>query len=199
MQQLPHSDARATRMVYRFFNALPAWLFLLSGLVIVAAVVLVGPTLELQQLQYEQKRIEAKARVPYYEREALEQMHEALKANDPATIERLALVYRNLVRPGSQVVHSTEATPSFLHDSPEHLSPAELDRLIQADSPNPVEAWAQELARSRVAMPQPPDPVESTLVRLTTGPRRKAVLALGVVFLLLGMMPPDERRSRQRA
>ncbi len=184
-------------MAYRMLNALPAWLFLISGLVIVAAVVLVGPMLELRQLEYDRQRIEAEAKLPRHEREALEQMHEALLANDPATIERLALVYRNLVRPGSSALLPRETAPSPLHETPEELSPRELDLLIHSDAPNPIEAWARDVARARVDLPEPPDEVETTLVRLTTGPRRKAVLALGVVLLMLGMLPPAERSHRR--
>ncbi|NJL32165.1 MAG: hypothetical protein HC898_11390, partial [Phycisphaerales bacterium] len=98
------------RMIQQSYAALweiPTWVFLWSGLAVIAAVLLVGPWLELREMQWQKQYIELQAQRLAQQRQAYQQMLVSLEQNDPVLVQRLAFHYLHLKPKGVQLVGHT--------------------------------------------------------------------------------------------
>jgi hypothetical protein len=167
---MPSDDARNQPPVQpplRLWAVLPAWCFLLAGLVALGSAVLLPAAESLTQARYhrdvsltwEQERLDRLAR------------HEAylasIQAREPATIEQLRAMQLNLYPPGTTLLGELPADPG--------RASASVFELLE---PTPH------------VTPPPPEPVRSRLARWATGERSRVwLLALGSLLVLLGLLP----------
>lgn len=143
----------------------PGWLFLLAGLALLAAAVLIPAQQDLADARW--RRDAALA----HEHNRLERLHryetylEAVRHNDPELVRSLAASQLGLVRRGAEPVNS--------HRHPNLLSASVF----------------RQLEPGAVTVASPPEPT-STLARLVTSRRTRLwVIAFAAVCVLVGTLP----------
>ncbi len=146
----------------RSFSFDPGWLFVLCGLALCGAGILLPAErdLSVQLRQLEQMRAEEAALCA--RQDAYHEFLGQLEAQDPALLRRLAASQLNLIPAGGEVL------------------------LVSARRDAGVADWI-DAAVSAPAPPLPP-PSETALGRLTTGPARLWVLGGAVLSVFVGLL-----------
>ncbi len=142
-----------------FFD--PGWCFVVAGLLLVGAAVLVPAWRDVERLKQQvgvlEQRVERATARDVTGRELLESLH----AGDPTTYRRLMAWQWNLVPLGDEAV-------------------------IREQHTGGISSWIE--ARTPVAEPLPESVGETRLERLLSGPVRPWVLAAGGLCLLVGIV-----------
>jgi hypothetical protein len=162
-----------------FVAHLPGWMFMVSGMVLVAAALLAPAWREGQRMKWQLDLMSLQADALVKQGESYHQFHEALASDDPVLLERLAYLHLRLKPAGTETL-DTQAAAQWLMDARENNRTGAFS----------IEAMLhQPLPRAGVDYPVP-DPPQSRLVRLTTGTYRLAILLVGGLCLAVGLMPP---------
>jgi hypothetical protein len=143
------------------------WLYVVAGLGLCAAGILVPARRDLDDLRRQRDRLAEQKAIAEQRVEAYGQFLRLLESDDPTLIRRLAAAQLNLVPDGDTPV------------------------LMAASRTATVTDWIDGNVRTEAPAPAPtPD---TMLSRLVDGPRRLWVLAGGVVILFVGLLLDDAR------
>ena len=169
MSDSPHS-------LYRpLFRIDPGWPFVLAGLALLIAGVLIPAQRELHELRGQQKLVEANEVRLYARLESYDRFLNDLRAGDPDLVRRLAIAQLNIVPKGEQ---SLLLTPGLNQT---------------------VAQWIDESVPPVTLQPEPyPD---TLLGRLALGPKRLWLLAAAAFLLFVGLLigPDPVRPLGERA
>jgi hypothetical protein len=151
------------------FRIDPGWPFVLAGLALLIAGVLIPAQRELHELRGQQKLVEADEIRLYARLEAYDRFLNDLRASDPDLVRRLAIAQLNMVPKGEQ---SLLLTPGLNQT---------------------VAQWIDESVPPVAIEPEPyPD---TLLGRLALGPKRLWLLAAAAFLLFVGLLiGPDPVR-----
>jgi len=178
----------------RTLAQLIGWSSLVIGCALIAIVVLVPPWLELHYAQWEKGWIEACARTQQDQVEAYEQFASALASNDPILLQRLAHHHLRLKPTNTDLVDLTEGEqPILFHDT---SGSASTSTSADASKAPLIEQWLHKsypVIGQDYANYEAPDHM---VIRLSTGPKRLILLALGGLFLLCGIILPGPAQPR---
>ncbi len=151
------------------------WLYVIAGLALCAAGILVPARRDLENLRRQRDRLTDERAIGEQRRDAYETFLQLLADDDPALLRRLAAAQLNLVPADDTLV------------------------LVAASRTATVTDWIDGNVRAQRREPKaPPD---TLLDRLVGGPRRLWVLAGGVLVVFVGLLLDDVRspvRSRPR-
>lgn len=163
---MPDSTPSNFRPLFRLD---PGWPFVLAGLALLIAGILIPAQRELHELRGQQKVVEATEARVYARLEAYDRFLSDLRSSNPDLIRRLAIANLNMVPKGEQ---SLLLTPG-LNQS--------------------VAQWIDESVPTVKLRPEPyPD---TLLGRLAVGPNRLWMLAASVFLLFVGLLfGPDPVR-----
>ena len=163
-------------------EALPSWLFLLGGLLLAAAVLLLPTYLGLRELSWRHEVMQAQAAMLEAQRADYSAFLDAVEADDPTVLERLAYTQLRLKLRGREVVQPTGSDGMG-------------GTLSVLDEAGSVEAWlnrpAPELGRDIAPLP----PADGRLVRLATGPLRYPALLAAALCILAGLWTPRQSET----
>jgi hypothetical protein len=148
------------------------WLYVLAGLGLCAAGMLVPARADLEDLRRQRDRLAGEKAIAEERVAAYESFLRLLEADDPALIRRLAAAQLNLVPEGETPV------------------------LMAASRTATVTDWIDGNVRAEPAAAAPPR--DTLLSRLVGGPGRLWVLAAGVVVVFVGLLLDDGRSSARR-
>jgi hypothetical protein len=143
------------------------WLYVLAGLALCAAGVLVPARRDLEDLRRQRDRLADEREIGQERAEAYETFLQLLADDDPALVRRLAAAQLNLV--------PADETPV----------------LVAASRTATVTDWIDRNVRAQRVEPQPPP--DTLLARLVGGPRRMWVIAGGVLVVFVGLLLDDVR------
>jgi hypothetical protein len=161
---------------------LPRWIYLACGMTIIALALLVKPWLDCRQLMWQKEVMAQQSDRLASRSRAYQQFHTAVVNDDPVLLEHLAYHQLSLKPIGATML--TASSP---------------------DAPHPADRWALGMLLAQEEHPpkhsplpgrnepMPPDrphawqPINSRLIRLTTGPARLPLIAAGVLCLAAGM------------
>jgi hypothetical protein len=180
----------STPAAIRVLAKAPGWVFVLAGLALIAAPVLVPPWLASQRVAYQHHVLEQRAEALTRQRERYDQFLSALEAADPLLLKRLA--YEQLrMKPAHPENPPAEAPGG--ESVPGGGEQASRDsggtQRLAADSPMvPVDAWLDRPLPRVGAGIEPYTPPRSRLVRLATGYTRWGMLGAGLLTLAAGLM-----------
>ncbi len=164
----------------RFVDALPGWLMLAGGLALVAMATLTPAWLELDRLDQQRAVMQQHAEAMTEQTRRYDAFLQAVLADDPVLIERLAYTQLRLEPVGRFSVATSRGQASSWVDLP----PGDVDRWLRVE---PVSGEA--------ASPTPP--VSSRLTRLAGGVARFGLLVAGVICIVGGLWwgptPADPR------
>jgi len=184
---------------------LPGWLFVLSGLAVLAMAAVMPAHRATERLAWQAELMRTQAqRLAEQERGYLDLL-EGLRAADPVLVERLALTQLHLRPVGTRLLAEL---PGFA-DAPDPAGPTDTGpgpvRRARADSglsPGPaadasIDRWVHQ-PLPRIGRDLPPyRPLNTRLNRLTTGPTRYALVLVGALCLVGGLVyapgSPDRR------
>lgn len=173
----PQKTARQAPLADRLADALPGWMFCVCGVILLAVVVLTPPWLELHENAWRLDVMQAQAGALRQQTQRYEEFAAAIVADDPVVIERLAMTHLRMSMAGKH---------------PLRVRPVEQDT-------GDIGAW--------LSVPQPVlgrdvpfyAVPRNRLVRLVTGPGRPALLAVGLVCLIAGVLfNPRSRPASSR-
>jgi hypothetical protein len=176
MDRSPHTSDSGAVVAH-----IPGWMFLLAGVVLVSAGLLMPAWLQVRQMQWQHRIMQLQAEQLERQASGYQQFNAALDAEDPILLQRLAYHYLGLKPAGATLIGESES---------KRAADPGMVCIVQASLHHPV-------PRAGVDLPRP-QPNRSRLARLTTGRSRLALLAAGVLCLAAGVTTPtliDRRRS----
>jgi hypothetical protein len=163
----------------------PGWLYLLAGLALVVATILIPAVRDLDEVRHQRDRALA---LEHHRLERLQRYQdylEALERREPALVMALATSQLNQIPRGRTLIFEADA-PHWAAAAPAHTTALSASVFAALEPPPPT-----------LPLPRQPD---SALYRWTTSERaRPWLLAAGGVCLLMGLMPrgrPSERTRR---
>lgn len=160
------------RITQPLFQIDPGWLFLIAGLALCVPVVLIPAQRDVFHLKRQRDTLHAREQ----QNVAMLRTHvsflHALDEGDPALVRRLVASQLNLV--------------------PEGHTPM----LVAARTSEPIGQWID--AAAHIESPKLAQPVETTLSRLATGPRRLWLFAGGMFCVFAGLMMGGQSMRRNR-
>lgn len=154
------------------FDPDPGWLFLLAGLAMICAAVILPVHRQLHELRQQVMELEAEEQTSLARLKAHAAFRDLLAQDDPTLMARLAASQLNMIRRGERAV------------------------LIATTSDAPLTDWVDATVRP-VTFDAEPYP-ESRLVRLVTGDKRQWVLAASAFCIFAGLVLGPARESRRR-
>jgi hypothetical protein len=168
--QIPTSTDAAAAAHRPLFRLDPGWPFLLAGLALLVAALLIPAQRELHDLRQELRAVEAGESRVFARLQAYDQFLSDVRAGDPQLVRRLAAAQLNMVPKGED---SLLLTPGLNQT---------VAQWIDESVPDPVVA----------AEPYP----DTLLARLALGPHRLWMMAAAVFLLFVGfILGPDARPS----
>lgn len=163
----------STQPLFRFD---PGWLFVIAGLAICAAGILLPAQGDLQALQRQVTQLQSEEAHAYARLRAHSNFTDQVDRADPALIRRLAAAQLNLVRAGDTPI------------------------LLAASETSPVTDWIDATVNRDIRPPKPA--ATSTLSQLANGPYRLWLFAGGIMSVFVGLMlspsPAHVRPARRQ-
>lgn len=191
--------------VERFFEQLPGWMFLLSGLTLLGFAIITPAWQECRELEQQRELLKLQAQRISEQSLAYAQFEKALATDDPVLLERLAFFHLRLKPAGATpligpagieppartrplLVNNLARTNSQTSDRKTAVSAEVIQKISQ--SLISVESWLQRpMPRAGVDF-LPPQPINSRLVKWSTEPKsRTMMIGIGALLVLLGMIP----------
>lgn len=145
------------------------WALLCAGLAAIGVALLMPAADELDVLRQQQAVLERQVTALEMTCETHHAFAAAVQGGDPALIRRLAWRQLNLKPAGTQFLHASIAVEQFVDDRPVFACPPS----------------ALPVVPPFMAAPQPPD---TMLYRLVSGPNRVWMLCGGVVLAMFGLL-----------
>ncbi len=179
----------ARRMLHHGYAALweiPMWVFLWIGLAVVAAVMLVGPYLEVRQMRWQREYIQMQSSRLAQQRDDYQRMLVSLEQHDPVLLQRLAFHYLHLKPKGVQLVGSPDMGRAGVMFTSTGTG---IQPRFVAERSATVDQW---LYRSMPVVGkdlQPFSTWDTIITRLAAGPQRLLVAVVGGLCILLGLIP----------
>jgi len=170
------------------------WVFLLSGLSLVAMGMLVPAWIEVRDLAWQRDVMRAQAGSLIKQEEGYSQFHAALATDDPILLERLA--FHNLrLKPIGSIALPTDYRDPTAGDMPESIN-----------THDPVTKPGMSLVDTMLHRPVPmpgvgdvkPKPLNSRLVRIATNPTlRLGLVAAGMLCVAGGLLSTGIQPRRE--
>jgi len=154
-------DGRIPSAIGPGLRRAPGWIYLLSGLAVLSASLLLPPWLECRELAWRRDVMRQRLERLRDVREAYEDIQLAAERNDPVVLQRLAFEVLRVKPVGATLLEAEAARRP----------------------PRPIEAWVDPPPVREPAY----EPVRSTLVRSTTGVKRYLAAAAGLMLIVGGL------------
>jgi len=176
------------------FIALTGWLPLLGGLALLGMTLLTPEWLGWRELVWQRDMLKLQAESLETQRVSFAQFHEALEADDPVLLERLAYTQLRYKPAGTELINDIQLTAGPV-GAPEGMAgigggwavaPANLPGQGPTDV---IESWLASPQPVVGKDIQPLRPINSRLTRLTRGPSRHVLLIVAVLCLIAGLLP----------
>jgi len=165
--------AASTRSARPLIPVDPGWLFVLAGLIMAGAVILIPPQVQLSDMQTQLGRLEAEEAQTIDRLRAFSDFLATLEDEDPALTRRLAAAQLNLVRQGETPI------------------------LMARSASAPVTDWIEATVDPRPIVTS--DAPTSRLGRLVTGEHRAWVLGAAILCLFVGLVLSGGRDRHSRS
>lgn len=195
---MPDVASNSDSLGERFLAILPGWMFLLSGLALLAMAILTPEWLAYRHLDWQRDLMREQAERFEAQAQHYADFHEALAADDPVLLERLAFTQLRLTPVGKQPLQAPTTDPVasgrtvFTQHRPGGAPQPEPPPLLASESAA-VDAWLTEPLPQVGVDVAPPRPINSRLTRLATGPHRTALIAAGLACLAAGVWSGPRR------
>jgi cell division protein FtsL len=176
-------------------QALPGWLFLASGLLLLGALTLVPAYEQVRQLRWQQDALQHQHQHLQQITGRYEAFHAALAERDPVALAHVA--YRRLgLQPRGMTVLPVRDVPSYGYASRSGgRQPSLQPGLLQSEGDG-LDAWLFQPVPRVGHEIAPLLPVDTMLTRLTTGPRRWLVLVAAAMLVAFGLLHHGQRTRR---
>ena len=185
-------------MLKRFFHLVdvvlrpvPGWMFVLCGLALVAIGILVPAWEESRKLAWELDLMREQQRRLAAQEQSFKQFDDALAADDPIVIERMAYLQLRLKPIGTDPIEARirnqipqrAGAPGMPADPAHPPLPPSVEQLLYKEMPQPGVNY--------------PDyqPINTRLTRLATGWSRLALMAVGLLFIAGGLLASNTRHE----
>ena len=189
-------------------TALAGWLPMLGGMTLLAMVLITPEWMGWRELVWQRDVLNLQAERLETQRTSYAQFHDALVADDPVLLERLAftqLRYKpagkrlmndlwavagpgDAARPGAMPPGSTALPPMAAGDGGQAYGSSEV---IESWLTSPQPVVGRDIQPLRV--------INSRLTRLTSGASRYVLLAVAILCLVAGLLPNDPEGDKDEA
>lgn len=186
-------------------TALAGWLPMLGGMVLLGMTLITPEWMGWRELVWQWDVLNLQAESLETQRASYAQFHDALSADDPVLLERLAFTQLRYKPAGKRLMDDLWAVAGPVE--PVNAGRAGTSALAAGVGADGQAYGASEVIESWLASPQPVvgrdiQPlrvINSRLTRLTRGPAKYVLLAVAVLCLVAGLLPNDPDRERDRA
>lgn len=174
-------------------TALAGWLPMLGGMTLLAMVLITPEWMGWRELVWQRDVLNLQAERLETQRSSYAQFHDALVADDPVLLERLAFTQLRYKPAGKRLMEGPWAVAGSGAGAGAHAPPAmSVGGAQQTDgSSEVIESWLTSPQPVIGRDIQPLRGVNSRLTRLTSGPARYVLLAVAVLCLVAGLLPND--------
>lgn len=191
-------DSPFSRFIDRQLAGLPGWMLMVSGIVLLAAAVLIPAWMETRELDWQRRVMEVQIEQLHQQEQRYRGFLEAVESDDPIVLQRLAFSQLHLKPTGSipmgmvdggktpkAVLFATDiedivACSLKVHETMDQRTSASVDAALYQDVLREDEDDA--------VLP----PLQSRLGRVCTGPARFAVAGAAVLCLSASVMLPGK-------
>lgn len=198
---MPYVLKQLHNITERVLAAMPGWMFLISGLTLLGLALVMPEWQRVEDLRWKRDLMRQQVARLEAQQQRYELFHQALKADDPIVLERLAFTQLRMKPVGKQPL--VKAAPDPVAQDPELLLTNALQREAQpqqaSDAPQQdptlaaVDAWLAEPLPTVGVDIAPPKQVDSRLMRLTTGERRFVLMIAALACLAGGIWSRGQR------
>jgi len=173
---------------------MPAWMLMLAGMALLSMAILIPAWLEARELNWQHEVMKLQLERLQQQETQYQQFLEALEAEDPTVLERLALAHLHLKPAGADPIgcvdHHCAEPRVVMVDSLD--DPEQCRRLISEVLNDPgagsVDRWLAMPPASEGADYQPLPALGSYAVRIASGPTRIGLAASAVLCLAASMI-----------
>ncbi len=177
-------------------TALASWLPVVGGMTLLGMVLITPQWLDWRELAWQRDVLQLQADRLQSQRERYTRFYEALSADDPVLLERLAFTQLRLKPVGKRVMpdlfvggptpNQPEISPASSGIRQQTASPARESEVIEAWLATPQPIVGQDI--------RPLAPMNTRLTRLTQGPARYVLLTVAILCLTAGLLPHDSEQ-----
>ncbi len=174
---------RSQQRIEEILAQVPGWIFLITGAAVIVSCMVMPAWTDYQHISWQKKTLQEQVYSLSHQEHTYNQINEALTSNDPLLLKQLALSELSMLPPNTQPLPPVGSTTYFQHAGGWFSS-------LASDS-----LYESVLEQSAITASLPPSPVQSSLYRLTTGPQRSAVMCLGLLGLVGGLIATPRKKA----
>ena len=178
---------------------LPGWFFLLAGLATVIACLMMPALQEHRMMQWRKQTLATQVQLLENQAGIYKRFDTALAEEDPILLQRLAYTQLGLIPQGTGPLQFNQPLPPIGEStySTQHADGWFSAHFVAFASGQDVYESVLEPGEIPPAM-QPPQQVNSSLARLTTGSLQPWVMLLGLVGVTLGLVANPSQQTEPR-
>lgn len=165
------------RFLDRLLAPLPAHLFIISGMTLLGLAMVMPAWLESRELAWRVSLMKVQAERLSEQAKGYREFNDALAADDPVLLERLAFYHLRLKPAGSEPLMAAFPASTTARTPTAAATPS-IEQMLHRPLPDPGNTTT------------PYQPPRTRLVLLTTGPMRMGVILAGALCLLAGLTSP---------
>ncbi len=174
-------------------SALAGWLPLLGGLTLLAITLLTPEWLGWRELVWQRDMLRLQAESLETQRDRYAMFHEALQADDPVLLERLAYTQLRYKPAGKALMGDFRLTGGSVEAGGVQTGTVGTGSF---GSTEVVEAWLAQPQPVVGKDIQPLRPINTRMTRLTRGPSRYVLLLVAGICLMAGFWPESDEDDR---
>lgn len=179
--------ARTVSPLEQFLDGLPGWVFILAGVAMVGAAVLMPSYLTSDEMAWQRDLLAAQAKALSEEQVAYKQLNDAINERDPALLERLAFHYLHL-KPADKTLLVDEARVAAQQLVRSGVGVSPLQTAMGVELGGTVESWVKRPV-PRVGVDWPAYQAPNTrLTRISTGRSGVGLAAAGMILVVAGLL-----------
>ena len=179
-------------------KTLAGWLPLLGGLTLLAMTLLTPEWLAWRELVWQRDMLRLQAQSLEKQRDSYAMFNDALQADDPVLLERLAYTQLRYKPTGKALINDFMLTAGPVDGIPDVSRQAIALPGVDTESSDVIDAWLAQPQPVVGKDIQPLRPINTRMTRLTRSPYRYVMLLIAGICLIAAFWPPaDEDEASQ--
>ena len=183
-----------SQKIDRLFAPVPGWILVLAGIGLLSIAVLVPAYLEARHLNWQRNVMRIQVEHQQQQQQRYRQFLEAVEADEPVVLERLALTHLHLKPTGTVPVGcvlpgKTGQTALVASPYDDVACVRVLREALDDPAASSVDAWLRTPAPQQEIDYEPLPVMRYRMVRIANGPLRYVLASSGLLCMTAGLLP----------